>query len=449
MASFPTAKGDYDCVDKSLGDFFCPITADLLGEAHLTLCCGNHLSQETVTKLQQDGEPCPLCKGTLATAPDKFFQRKINELKVRCRNKSSGCEWVGELGSLDRHLSQSSVEGECQFVTVACPYSCGDDLQRCQLEGHKMNDCPNRPFNCPYCGHHEATYSKVTNDHWPFCEKFPLQCRNKCGENAIERQHLPKHLEEACPLQVIRCEFSYAGCEVECQRQHMQTHLDENVKVHLSKVSCIAEQQHSEIDTLQRETEQRQQAIEQQKHQVDTLQYMTEQKQNRIDAMLISMTRVLEHVFVPPLDLMMSEFEQHKQASDRWMSAPFYSHVSGYKMCLSVHANGLRSGKNTHLSVAVRLMRGEHDDQLKWPFRGAIMIQLLNQRRSGRNHERTIVFDDGLGDAGSIDAGARVVGQEIATYGWGYGQFIAHPALYTKYLKNDCLNFRISVVKSI
>ena len=38
-------------------------------------------------------------------------------------------------------------------------------------------------------------------------------------------EYLDEHLEENCPLQVIKCEFSYAGCEVEveCQRQHMLT----------------------------------------------------------------------------------------------------------------------------------------------------------------------------------------------------------------------------------
>ena len=79
----------------------------------------------------------------------------------------------------------------------------------------------------------------------------------------IERQHLTKHLEETCPLQVIKCEFSYAGCEVECQRQHMQTHLEENVQFHLIKVSqytiCLGtktEQQQSIIEQLSNVAEQ-------------------------------------------------------------------------------------------------------------------------------------------------------------------------------------------------
>ena len=109
MASLSATDNDYDFVEKPSEDFFCPVTFDILREPHLTPCCGNHLSAVAVTRLQ--GQPCPVCKEPhLNTVPDKFFKRRVYELKVRCPNKSLGCEWVGELGSLDRHLSQNSVE---------------------------------------------------------------------------------------------------------------------------------------------------------------------------------------------------------------------------------------------------------------------------------------------------------------------------------------------------
>ena len=175
MAAHEAPEDDYDFVERPSEDFFCPVTLCLLQEPHLTPCCGNHLSQEAISMLH--GQPCPVCKETnLTTVPDKFFKRKVNELKVRCPNKGLGWKWVGELGSLSRHLSQNSVEGECQFVTVACPYSCGDDLQRLQLKEHKMNECPRRPFTCQYCNY-EATYTEVTTKHWPVCEKYLLPCR--------------------------------------------------------------------------------------------------------------------------------------------------------------------------------------------------------------------------------------------------------------------------------
>ena len=511
MAFFPA---EYDFVEAPLEDFYCPVTFDLLREPHQMLCCGNHLSQEAVTKLQ--GQPCPVCKEpNLNTVPDKFFKRKVNELKVRCPNKSLGCEWVGDLGNLDRHLSQNSVEGECQFVTVACPYSCGDGFQRYQLEWHKVNYCPNCPFTCQYCGHkatyitvtsehwlictkypvdcpnkslgcqwageqgkldehlnggsekgkcqfmavacpyscgdsfqryqlrghrvndclnrlftcqycgYKATYITVVNGHWAICEQYPLECPNKCGEKAIARQHLPKHLEETCPLQVIKCEFSYAGCEVECQRQHMQIHLEENMKVHLNKVShnlqCKIEQQQKQIVALM----------------------------STLTQLAVDLKKPLAPVFVPPPDAKLTDFDMHKKAGDDWFSPPFYSHIGGYKMCLCVDANGNGDGDYTHVSVFVCLMRGEYDDQLKWPFRGNITIQLLNQSRDEGHREKTVFFDDRADDG----TAGRVVGKERAK-GWGNHQFIAHTELNTEnkeYLKNNCLKFRMSkiVVTSI
>ena len=176
----------------------------------------------------------------------------------------------------------------------------------------------------------------------------PMKCPNKCGETVIERQHLSKHLEETCPLQVIKCEFSYAGCEVECQRRHMQTHLDKNLKVHLNKVSqCTI--------ALQSRTEQQQGIIEQQQKQIVAL----------MSALALNVQKPLVPVFVPPPDIVMTDFEKLKNAGDKWYSSPFYSHIGGYKMCLCVYAHGIGDGEATHVSVFCCLNRGEYDDQLK------------------------------------------------------------------------------------
>ena len=514
MASLQAAEDGYDFVEKPSDDFFCPVTYELLRKPYFTPCCGNHLSTAAVANLQ--GQPCPVCKeANLNPVPDKFFKCKVNELKVRCPNKSLWCEWVGALGDLDRHLSQNSVEGECQFVTVACPYACGEHFQRCQLEGHKVCDCPNRPFMCQCCGH-EDTYNAVTNEHWLICAKYPvdcplgcqwvgeqgnldqhlndgfeegecplvtvpcsydcgwcfqrchlqehkakecftrpftcqycdykatyikvinehlpickryiLKCTNQCGANAIERQHLPKHLEETCPLQMIKCEFSYAGCEVECQRSCMQTHLTRNKTVHLSLVS-------SSLVALRSKTEQLQSTVNEQQKQIITLTASLARASS-------NMHRPIAPSFVPPLDMLMTGFEEHRKRDYDWLSPPFYSHNGGYKLCCNVVANGCGVHKGTHVSVYVYLMRGEHDDNLKWPFRGAVTIQLLNRKNDEGHKEATI----NCNDAASDEYAGRVVGQERADGGWGSPSFIAHSDLLSEdreYLQNDCLKFRI------
>ena len=288
------------------------------------LCCGNHLSQEAVTRLQ--GQPCPLCKErNLKTVTDKYFKRKVNEFRVRCPNKSLGCEWVGDLGDLDRHL------------------------------------------------------------------------------------------EETCPLQVLKCEFSYAGCAFECQRRHMHTHMDENVRDHLVQIAS-------------------------------TTREVIQQQQSQIEVLKAALSGV---PFIPGLsmDMDITNFNEAKNEDELSLGPPFYSHIGGYKMCIGIAANGRGSGKGTHVSLFIHLLQGEHDNQLKWPFRGAVTIQLLNQKRDGGHLVETIEFDDDTDD----EYAGRVM--EDITPGWGCMQLICHSKLHTEdeeYLRNDCLKFRISkiVVKS-
>ena len=60
-------------------------------------------------------------------------------------------------------------------------------------------------------------------------------------------------------------------------------------------------------------------------------------------------------------------------------SAPFYTSRHGYKMCLRLYMDGDGSGKNTHLSFFLTLMRGEYDALLPWPFRQTVTLMLLDQ----------------------------------------------------------------------
>ena len=62
-------------------------------------------------------------------------------------------------------------------------------------------------------------------------------------------------------------------------------------------------------------------------------------------------------------------------------SAPFYTNRYGYKMCLRLYMDGDGSGKGTHLSFFLTLMRGEYDTLLSWPFRQRVSLVLLDQDR--------------------------------------------------------------------
>ena len=142
----------------------------------------------------------------------------------------------------------------------------------------------------------------------------------------------------------------------------------------------------------------------------------------------------------------MEGFQEKQENDEVWYSDPVYSHFGGYKMCLTVHAVGQRSAKGTHVSVFVSIMRGDNDNNLKWPFKGNIKVRLLNQLEDGHHHTREPWSP---GDAPS-DIG-RITDKERGG-GWGLTCFILHKGLsYSgdkecQYLKNNTLFFRIDCI---
>ena len=133
----------------------------------------------------------------------------------------------------------------------------------------------------------------------------------------------------------------------------------------------------------------------------------------------------------------MTKFDEYKSDNDTWYSPHFYTHPNGYKMYLHVDANGNASGRGTHLSVFVCLMRGEFDDQLEWPFQGNITVKLVNQEED-RDHMIRILCSRNAG--GRCE---RVMTRERINNGWGIDQFLSHAELQPKYLKNDCIKLHI------
>ena len=111
-------------------------------------------------------------------------------------------------------------------------------------------------------------------------------------------------------------------------------------------------------------------------------------------------------------------------------------------MCLKAYANGHGPGKGTYLSVFVCLMRGEFDDQLKWPFRGKIAVKLVNQEEDKDHVVETTNFTSSTQEKFC----QRVMGEGPGS-GWGKGKFLSHTKLQPKYLKNNCIRLCIKKVK--
>ena len=159
----------------------------------------------------------------------------------------------------------------------------------------------------------------------------------------------------------------------------------------------------------------------------------------QLDAMLT----MFKHVC--PVTIKMSEFNVKKINEVRWYSDPFYTHNKGYKMCLCIDAAGNGSGKGTHLSVSLFLMKGPHDDELTWPLRGKFEMKLLNQISDSKYHFETAGYGDNTPDTSA----GRVIEGYKSKKGWGCPQYISNEDLNKitptrQYLKDDCLFFQIT-----
>ena len=156
-------------------------------------------------------------------------------------------------------------------------------------------------------------------------------------------------------------------------------------------------------------------------------------------------------VHYPPVDVLMTNFNDWKNREDHWFSPSFYTHREGYKMCVKVHAYGQENGRGTHVSIYVHLMSGNHDDKLSWPFRGEVKLQLLNRRKNDNHIEYVVPFDDLSQEEASqrVTNGLVSVSGIAARVGEGSPQFIKHedlaykPDRGTEYLRDDSLFIRI------
>ena len=301
---------------------------------------------------------------------NKGLKREVDALEIRCTKQKVGCQWVGELSSLQAHLS--SDEG-CEYADVQCSNKCGAMIMRRELEAHLAQQCPLRKIKCQYCNHKD-TYLAITTQHCNECPYYPLPCPNKCGMTAIRRVAMANH-RNRCELEPVKCLFHEAGCTVQILRKEFDVHMSENQQHHLLVLLGAFQETKRELSESQRqlgECQKQQGECEKELGECrrklhnmavklfETKQELEEGKARPAEKKI----QILKH-FGDEVTFRMTDFSLYKQAGKVWYSPPFY-YRTGYKLCLAVHANGKGAGAGTHVSVELLQMKGERDHKLNW-----------------------------------------------------------------------------------
>ena len=133
-------------------------------------------------------------------------------------------------------------------------------------------------------------------------------------------------------------------------------------------------------------------------------------------------------------------YSKHKEYGSTRCTTDFYTHKNGYKMRLEISLNGLG---NSSLSVYARLLKGEHDDSLKWPMNVEVPVELVNWKKNSFHFLQTIKFADATSECTRVPAE-----KAMAEESWGKENFCSHSTIDNssrdvQYIEEDCLFFRV------
>jgi hypothetical protein len=140
-------------------------------------------------------------------------------------------------------------------------------------------------------------------------------------------------------------------------------------------------------------------------------------------------------------------FDLKKKANAEIVSEPFYSHKDGYKFVLLVYPNGCDTHKGQSVSAYIRLLKGENDDRLQFPFRGKFVVQILNVNEDKYHVEQKIVFSDETDPDGKYGAKVSAYIENRSSVGLGLPDFLPHQHIkhhcQAQYLKDDTITFMV------
>ena len=324
------------------------------------------------------------------------------------------------------------------YQATCCGKSfCKECIERLKIRSNSCPTCKTENFfSYPNKGLEQSLYD------------FEVYCSHKSKgcEWRGELRELDKHLNsepptdkslEGCPFTVIKCPLNHTGCEVKLLRREMKEHVNNDLLQHVLKQTALVQKLTRDNESLTTHLQTADKERQQLKQSVIELQGKLEK--------LEGAQHIASHTGQPigPVEFTMTNFEQHKN-NEEWYSPPFYTHPHGYKMCLCVYPNGFGSGKGTYFGVTVRLIRGEFDDHLKWPFRGNITYVLVDQEggKDCKDIVHVVHFDDRTPDM----CCTRVVEQEVSGYGRGNAKLVPLSDLQRKYFTNDCIKLSIKKV---
>ena len=411
------------------------ICCNVFEAPQLLTCCGRSICKQCIefhiqrtAVLADQKQFCPLCrKEEFKLIKNTALELSIDQLKVQCPYKSNGCAWTGTLQNGRLHLT------ECDFLPIDCPNKCNcTRFERRRLPDHMAN-CPLRSVSCSFekvgCTtekfllHGDVAKSHaVDNLHYHLLliaqlnTRISTECTSVCFMNDDGIVQMKN--EAICSQNKTLESLKSVIMSLELSLQETQQKIDLLKREIAREAICLTE--------LKKKGEQTKTTVMSCKMTFDQVQALPPPKSTGISC--------------PPVTFNINHFRKRMITNEMWLSPPFYTHVYGYKMCLSVYPNGSRqSVVGTCVSVNIHFMTGEFDDHLSWPFSGAIFtLTAIHQHIHNCNKSVHLNLRRGLNTR-------CVRSRHIdGSFGYGYGvpTFLHHNDLKS-FLNGDSLKIMI------
>jgi TNF receptor-associated factor 4 len=237
---------------------------------------------------------------------------------------------------------------------------------------------------------------------------------------------------EACPKRPIEMQVASLMKKFEAvvvENRMLKQELDKSKKVHQQSLDQVKQ----ELNETKKE---HQRSLDGVKQEVVDLKQALHQQKEKLQSHSIPLP-------VPPFYFSVSNFQHYQSNELPFFSESFYSHPGGYKMEVEIHPNGFTDARGTHMSLYVVILRGEFDDQLRWPFDGSITVQAYNRTTERWSNDHTITMNKAI-CAKEVE---RCV-DKVSQGGCGYPNFLSLSDLKDNYLKSTVfIHFRVTSVE--
>ncbi|KAF6767610.1 Zinc finger, RING-type [Kalmanozyma brasiliensis GHG001] len=219
----------------------CPICLGPFLEPYASNVCAHTFCKQCITTAitsQTEGEDgadavvaaaakrCPTCRTAVDLADFQptalLIKNMVDTLRVRCPNKSKGCDYECE-----RHLLRGHVASECAFEyvdqnqTEGKRCGCSAKVMRKDWASHGLV-CPKRRIACPTCD--AGLCADELEVHQETCSPEPAVCEH-CDLSTI-KSRLAAHIADECQDAPVLCPHSAFGCVWKGPRHRLSSNPD-------------------------------------------------------------------------------------------------------------------------------------------------------------------------------------------------------------------------------